>query len=263
MVIFYCPQCGSEILEKARFCSNCGHQITVETIHPAPVPDHKPEIIFTTEKNDRQEIPEAGTYYSGIISDKTGLVKRVLNLLIKPKTEWKVIATEPPDTKKILVGYVLLLAILPAVFSFLNTLIYSGSFSLGYALIQAMISYIVTIGLVFISAFVVDLLAPSFETEQNFDRSFQLVSYAYTPACVISILSIIPGVNFIAILTGFGYLAYLVIGGLQVIKKTPQDKASGYGILLVIMMLILYFLIGAILGFIFLHLLLKGMVHPG
>ncbi|HOW31225.1 MAG TPA: zinc ribbon domain-containing protein, partial [Bacteroidales bacterium] len=47
-------------------------------------------------------------------------VPRVINILTKTKDEWKVIATEQPNTMKLLFGYALILALIPAIASFIS-----------------------------------------------------------------------------------------------------------------------------------------------
>lgn len=247
----FCPQCGTELNEGARFCASCGFQIPSRQQAPPPPPEVEPEQPQSKQEAVYDEAREATNTFKDAVTGKTNLVQRVINILTKPKEEWQVIANEKPDTKKILFGYVLVLALIPAIINFLSFSLISSLYSVPYAIIQAVISFVLTIAIVYLTAYIVDMLAPSFDAEKNFERSFQLVSYAYTPGWIAALLGIIPGINILAVIAGFAYMVYLLIIGIPVLKKSPQEKSTGYAILLVVIMLILYFLIRAIFNLLF------------
>ena len=119
------------------------------------------------------------------------LIDRVKNIIISPAKEWDVIASENPDTGKIITGYVLPLAAAAAVAAFIGyglIGVNAGLFKVAginwgiYYAINVLVGAILG---VFVSAFVIDALAPSFGSEKNMGRSVQLVGYAYTPAWVV------------------------------------------------------------------------------
>ena len=180
------------------------------------------------------------------------LIERAKNIIVAPAREWDVIATEQPDTAKIITGYVLPLAAAAALASFIGwSLIGSGSgifrvsgmdFGLYYAL-RVLVGAILG---VFISALVIDNLAPSFGSEKNMPRSVQLVSYAYTPAWVGGLLSIFPVLALIGALAGL-YGLYLLYLGLPKIKKTPEDKHVGYFVVSLIVIIVVTIIIGLIM----------------
>ena len=261
----FCPQCGSELNEGAKFCPSCGFQITArQGVPPPPPPSPAPEPGPGRQAQEPVygQAKQATNVFTNAVTGKTNLVQRVINILMRPKEEWQVIANERPDKNKILFGYLMILALIPAIITFINySLIFSYS-TIYYPIIQAVISYCITISIIYLASYIVDLLAPSFDSEQNFDRSFQLVSYAYTPVCVVFILGVIPGLNIIAIFVGFLYMIYLLITGIPLLKKAPDDKATGYGILLVLIMLILFFILQSILGKIFFKMLFRGLIYP-
>jgi len=258
----FCPQCGTELIEGAKFCASCGFQIPAQQQVPPPPPvaETEPQLVKPQQEPIYEQAKEATNAFKDAVTGKTNLVQRVINILAKPKEEWQVIANEKPDVKKILFGYVLILALIPAIINFLSLSLISSLYSFNYAIIQAVISFILTVATVYLTAYIVDLLAPSFESEKNFERSFQLVSYSYTPGWIASLLGIIPGINILAVFAGFAYTVYLLIVGLPVLKKTPQDKSTGYAILLVVIMLILYFLIRAIFALLFLKTIFRGLI---
>ncbi len=176
------------------------------------------------------------------------LIERAKNIIMTPKTEWPVIAAEEPNATAILTGYVIPLALIPAVASIIGYgLIGQGfmhSFTWGIAL--GVTSFVSTVLGVYLTAFVVDFLAPNFGSQKNFGRAMQLVAYAYTPAWVAGVLNIVPVLGVIGSLAGL-YGLYLLYLGLPHTMKTPQDKVVVYLVITVVVLLVIYMVIGAIL----------------
>ena len=181
------------------------------------------------------------------------LIDRVKNIITNPNKEWTVIAAEPADSGKIITGYVLPLAGLAAIAAFIgyglmgfNVFGFRVS-GVNWGLYQALTILINAIISVFVTAAVVDALAPSFGSEKNFNRSVQLVAYSFTPAWVGGILAIFPPIALIGALFGL-YGLYLLYLGIPKIKNTPVEKQVGYFVVILIVTLIVYFVIGWILG---------------
>ncbi|MCX6235372.1 MAG: Yip1 family protein [Bacteroidetes bacterium] len=187
------------------------------------------------------------------------LIQRVKNILFTPKNEWKVISSETPGIMKLLLGYILPLALLPTAARIIGTTIFGlgagwvagtyGSFSWGLAFgVSYFISVFVTI---LLAAFVIDVLAPAFKSEKSFGRSLQLVAYSYTPVLIAGILYIIPVLGVLIFIMGL-YSIYIIFIGLPDIKKTPDDSKVGYllisAIVLIVVMIIVSFLLRLIIG---------------
>jgi hypothetical protein len=173
------------------------------------------------------------------------IVDRVKNILITPKTEWPVIAGEPADAGQVLMTYVLPLAAIPFVGYLLNGLI--GSMGLTYGIAMGVVQFLTAVIGVYIVAFVVDLLAPSFGSEKGLGRSVQLVAYSMTPGWVAGILYILPSLGVLVTIASL-YGLYLMYLGLPVIKKTPQDKQIIYLVVIIIAVFVVYIILAAILG---------------
>jgi hypothetical protein len=177
------------------------------------------------------------------------LVERAKNIILTPKTEWPVIAAEAAEPGQILVGYVLPLALIPAVATTIGMgLVGAGPVaSLGIGVAMGVVALVSSILGVLIGAFVVDLLAPTFGSEKNFGRSLQLVAYSWTPAWVAGILQIIPALGILGTIAGL-YGIYLLYLGLPEVKKTPKEKQVVYLIVVLIAILVVYMIIAGILG---------------
>lgn len=180
------------------------------------------------------------------------LIDRVKNIIVTPNKEWDVISAEQADAGKIITGYVLPLAGLAAIAAFIgygligfNMLGFRVS-GVNWGLYQALTILISAIVSVYITALVVDLLAPSFGSEKNFNRSVQLVAYSFTPAWIGGLLAIFPPIALIGGLFGL-YGLYLLYLGIPKLKNTPADKHIGYFVVTLIVTILVYFVIGWIL----------------
>ena len=180
------------------------------------------------------------------------LVDRAKNMILTPKTEWLVVDAETPDPPKILTGYVIPLVLLGAAaafvgygligFSMLGVKIAGINWGLYYAVNQIIIG----IASVYITAFVVDALAPSFGSEKNFGKSFQLVAYGATPSLLAGILAILPMLAGIASLAAVIYTVYIWYIGIGPLKRTPEDKRVVYLVIIFIVLIVVYAIIGTL-----------------
>ncbi len=186
------------------------------------------------------------------------LLERVKNILLTPDKEWDVINGEQPNTPGIITGYVLPLAGAAAVAAFIGYGLIGFNFGFGirlkgmdWGLYQALTVLVGAFLSVFVCAFIIDALAPSFGSEKNLGRSVQLVSYSFTPAWIGGLFAILPSLAIIGSLAGL-YGLYLLYVGLPKLKKTPADKHIGYFVVSLIVMIVVFIVIGLILGKLFL-----------
>jgi len=181
------------------------------------------------------------------------LIDRVKNIIISPAKEFDAIALEQPDTAKIVTAYVLPLAGAAAVAAFIGYGLIGVNFGLfkvagtNWGFYYAINILVKAIAGVFISAFVIDALAPSFGSEKNMGRSVQLVAYSYTPAWIGGLLSILPSIALVGSLFAL-YGLYLLYLGMPKLKKTPADKHIGYYVISLVVLIVVYMIIGAIMN---------------
>jgi len=189
------------------------------------------------------------------------LVDRAKNIMLTPKTEWPVIAAEQPNATAIMTGYVIPLALIPAVAMIIGTGIIGGVMhaSLTWGIGLGVVSFISTVLGVYLTALVMNFLAPNFGSQKDFGRAMQTVAYSYTPAWVAGILNIIPAIGWLGSLLGL-YGLYLMYLGLPHTMKTPQDKVIIYLIVSIIVLVIIYAILGAILTGIMVSILGIGMM---
>lgn len=178
------------------------------------------------------------------------LINRVKNIIITPKTEWDVINAESATPKSLFTGYVLPLAIVAAIGPLLSGVVYPGSMGLRFFLTAAVVALVSTIVGFYVALYIIDLLAPSFGSEKNLNKSAQLVAYASTPSNVASFLSFIPVIGRLLSLAGWLYSIYVMYLGVGPLKKTPEDKKVIYLVVAWLLMFGAIMVISAILGMI-------------
>jgi len=161
------------------------------------------------------------------------LIDRVKNILLTPKQEWPVIAAESATVGSIFTGYVIPLALIPAVSSFIGFSLIGISFLGGsikvpmdMGLEYAAITYGLSLVSVYVLALIVDALAPNFGGQKNPVSAFKVAAYSSTAAWVAGIFLLIPSLGILQI-AGL-YSLVLLFLGLPILMKAPEDKAFAY-----------------------------------
>ena len=181
------------------------------------------------------------------------IVTRAKNMITNPRVEWNVVAAEQPNINQIIMQYVLPLTLLGAIAAFIGYGLIGFSMlglhvgGISWGIYYAINKIILGLLSVFITAWVVDLLAPSFASEKDFGRSLQLVAYGSTPALIAALFAILPFLAGILAIAGAIYSVYLWYLGLGPIKKTPEDKKVVYLLVTFLALIVVYALIGMIL----------------
>jgi hypothetical protein len=179
------------------------------------------------------------------------LIDRVKNILMTPKTEWEVINGETATPPSLLMGYVFPLAIISAAGSLLKGLLFAGAHGFVYYIFMAIIGFLVQAVAFYISVYIIDMLAPSFESEKDLNKSAQLVAYSGTPSYIAALFSFLPFLSILIGLAGWVYCIYVTYLGLGPIKKTPEDKKVVYMVISFIVMAGVYFVLMGILVAVF------------
>jgi hypothetical protein len=177
------------------------------------------------------------------------LVDRAKGILTNPRQEWAVIDDEPLNVAGLLTGYVLPLAAIGPVASFLGWTVFGlGGLirvSAGAAVAYAITMFIMAIVSVFVCAWVINVLAPTFGATQNMPQAIKVSAYSMTAAWVAGIFGLIPALSILAAIGGL-YSLYLLYIGLPMLMKVSADKAMSYTIVVVLVTMVVYIVAGAI-----------------
>ena len=167
------------------------------------------------------------------------LLARIRNIVADPRAEWPLIAAEPGDPLRLFVGYVAVLAAIPAIAGFIGSSLVGVSVSVGrlhdpllFGLFRAFISYLFSFVIVYLTALAIDVMAPLFQTQRNFANALKLAVYSFTPVWLIGIVLMVPGLRFLSIL-GL-YAIRLIWTGLPPLMGTPRAKVLPYAISIVV-----------------------------
>lgn len=185
--------------------------------------------------------------------DFAKLIERVKNILLTPKTEWPVIAAEPETVASLYKNYILILAAIPAVIGFIQGSLIGTTvpfvnitvkIPVGAGLVQMLLIYGLSLGLIYVLSLIVDALAPNFGGEKSQVQALKVIAYSWTPSWIASILSIIPLLGILAALAALVYCIYLLYLGLPHTMKVPQERSGGYTAVTIILGLVLSIVVG-------------------
>jgi len=167
-------------------------------------------------------------------------VARVKAILIDPAAAWRGFEKDIGDPAYLLSRYVAVLALIPALSSFVSATLIgvvapSGTIlrtDLIGGLFGAIFSYAASCAIVVLLGLIIDLLAPRFGGRRDFEDAFKLAVYSFTPLWLAGIFLLLPGLRFL-LLTGV-YGIYLFWLGAPRLAKVPEQQAANFTLVIVI-----------------------------
>jgi len=191
----------------------------------------------------------------------THIVERVKNILTTPKTEWPAIAAEPATVAELYKSYIAIIAAIPSMMGFIKGSLIGYSVlgatmrvSVGSGLTGAIVGYALGLAMVYLTALIIDALAPTFGGEKNQIQALKTAAYAWTASWVANIGLIVPWLGVLIVLLGAGYSIYLLYLGLPATMKCPPEKSGAYTALSFVCALVLSVVISIAVG---------GITHAG
>ncbi len=180
------------------------------------------------------------------------IIARVKEILLTPKQAWPVIASESTDTGSLYTQYLMILAAIPAVAGFVgmsligfNAMGMSMRVPLITGLVNMVVSYFLSLAMIYVLALITDALAPNFGGQKDPMQALKLVAYGSTAGMVGGIFTLIPALSILSLLTSL-YSIYLIFLGVPVLMKSPQEKALPYTAVLLVCGLIAGVVLGGI-----------------
>jgi len=205
------------------------------------------------------------------------LFDRVKAILLNPKEEWEVIEAENAPHTKVFIGYLLILALIPAAALFFNywwnwhsaiteatqkvidaavdskslqdqledtlkTIKDNNPFNAVFGIIDALTMFVTIVGGAYVSAAIINAFSDQFNVTKDFNRTFSLVAYSYTPLCIAGLLYAYPPLASIAPYIGL-YGLYLLYIGIKPLINPLAEKLTGYFIMALIVILAAYIVI--------------------
>jgi hypothetical protein len=173
-------------------------------------------------------------------------VDRAKNITLTPAAEWPVIAAEPATAAGIYTGYVIPLAAIGPVCAFIAQALFLHHLILG--LLTAALSFVLVLVGVFVISFIADALATSFGGTKDSTQALKWVAYANTPGWIAGVANLIPVLGSFIVLLASLYGLYVLYLGVVPMIKVPQDKAIGYTVVVIVCDIILFALVGGLVG---------------
>jgi hypothetical protein len=182
------------------------------------------------------------------------LVDRVKRILLSPRTEWEVIDAEQTTLAALYTGYIAPLAAIGPIAQLIGFSVFGiplplrGTYRVpfGSALTGAIISYVLSLAVIYLLALIIDALAPTFSGQRNQIQALKVAAYSSTAAWVAGIFALIPWLGFLGIV-GL-YSLYLLYLGLPVLMKAPREKALPYTAVVILAAIVLFVVVGMIAG---------------
>jgi Yip1 domain len=170
-----------------------------------------------------------------------GFIERARQMLFQPREAWQRTNGEFNKVSGIFRSYVIPLSAIPpvayvlgvAIFQEQGTMFGTIEASMGAAVQDAVIRYVLGLAGVFLLAVVLDLLAPAFAGNANRVQALKVAAYGNTAAWLFGILAIVPRLGRFSII-GMLWTLYLVYLGAPLLMKIPtdrQDRITAFGLI--------------------------------
>lgn len=169
------------------------------------------------------------------------LKDRVTKIITDPANEWRRIEPEPTTIQQLYTGFIIPVAAIPVVASFIGSVLiglpFLGRSNPISALITAVFTLAMTLIGTYVAAFIISKLGPTFASISDDRQALKLVAYSYTPLWVAGVLNIVPFLGILALLAWF-YSIYVFYLGVPVMMKTPADKVIPYMVVSAVVMIV-------------------------
>ncbi len=178
--------------------------------------------------------------------------ERAKNLILSPKTEWEVIDGESVEISALYKSWIMPLAAIPAIASFMSTSIFGvGAFGFHYrvplfsGLMTALVSFVLALAGVFLFAHIISFLAPYFGAQKNLKQAFKLAAYMPVASWLAGVFLMIPSLSILVLIGGL-YSLYLLFLGLPILMNPEKDKAVMYTVSTIIGVVMMHFVLSMV-----------------
>jgi hypothetical protein len=161
---------------------------------------------------------------------------RVQNILIRPCDEWRVIREESKTYSTVIFHYIAILALIPPAVAVIDGIVSgriasktSGFFFLSELLLRNILWYGISVIDVVMTGAIITAFVTTSESRWSGVEGLKIAAFAFTPLFTASVLSFIPGMNWI-IYAAIPYSVYLLFLGIMDLAATGRKKAMGYAI---------------------------------
>jgi Yip1 domain len=180
------------------------------------------------------------------------IIQRAKAITLNPAGAWPQIEAERHDAQSLFVPYMLVLAAIPAVATFIGmSLVGIGAMGMSMrmpivnGLGLMLFSYGMTLVMTFVMGWVVSALAPTFGGQSNLVAGLKLMVFGATPVMLAGVFSILPMLGMLSLLVAV-YCLYILYLGLPILMKNPKEKTVPYLLVVVVCAIVCGVILGAI-----------------
>ena len=184
---------------------------------------------------------------------RTQITERAKSIIMQPAATWSAIAAEPGSQASLLQNYAAPLAAIPAICGWIGMSVigisvpFVGTIRTGFirGCVGAIVGWVLALVGVWVGAFVVQKLAPTFQSKDDTLQATKIVVYASTPMWVAGVLRLLPVLSPLLIIAAL-YAIYLFYLGLPPVMSTPRDKVIPYMVVSALVIIVVSIVIGMI-----------------
>lgn len=186
-------------------------------------------------RGPRFSVDEARARAREAIQRSEFILSRAWGLFSNPKAEWEQIRDETTTIPNILIGYVAPLAAIPPISDLIGSTLFSHMLQVapGDALIRAVVTWLVSLGLVGFLGILINLIADNFDADRDDLAAQKVAAYSLTPAFLSGVFSLWPPLWWLSIFA-LAAMVFLMYRGLPILMKAPEDRALGYAAMVTI-----------------------------
>ena len=165
-------------------------------------------------------------------------IQHIIGLFSNPTVEWEKIREQQKSSDRGGVGFVFILAAIPAISGYIGTTQVGWRIGVGdpiritgeSAISIAIIYYLALIIGVFSIGWVIHLLGKAYEVEKPLPMCIALAAYTATPLFMIGIMQVYPvlWLNMLLGLPVLAYTVYLLYSGLPIMMEIPAERGFLY-----------------------------------
>lgn len=182
------------------------------------------------------------------------VIERAKAIILKPLDTWTQIKREETTIPMLFSSYLVVIAVIPALAMIIGysiigmrvPMVGTVRMPIADSILAGVLSYVLSLVGIYIGGYVINYLAPNFESKPNLLNAMKLMVYASTPALLAGAFQVIPQLSILAMVGLYGvYLLYL---GLPILMETPSDKTLSYIIASIVVSVVIFALVNLIVG---------------
>jgi hypothetical protein len=186
------------------------------------------------------------------------VLRRAFRIIVAPAAEWAAIAREAPGVRRLLLGYVVPLSLLPAIAWMTGLALFPrdivlleeelARYTAGFVLRAGVVTFAASVASVAGLATAFYALAPLYGAGRDWPRAWAVASYGSTPLFVGGLLLVKPVlVGFVVMLALF-QAGYLYVLGLQMLGLARPQQAIEFVAVALLLVTVASGLAGAVLA---------------